>query len=240
MQTSMLFHPQPLAFNIPETKRIKEIEIEASGNVILRGWTHGKPAKAKQLVIYFGGNAEEVSHLLTYAKRFEGTVFVLVNYPGYGASTGKPSEESFYDAALAIYDFTQKAATLKDLPVIAFGRSIGTAPATYLAAYRNVEKVILISPFESIRKVAKSKFPILPVSLLLRHHFDADKYARKTEAPLLSFYGSADRIIPPKHSKNLTSAWKGESTLVELSGFDHNDIFAAEKMWQRIESFLAE
>lgn len=238
-QTSMLFFPRPIIGEVRLTAEIEEVTVHTGSGNILKGWLcKERQHEPQKLVIYFGGNAEEVSHMIDAADKFDGYALLLVNYPGYGASTGKPGERSFFEAALAVWDYAAGRSDIDERHIVLLGRSIGTGSAVYLAHQRAPAAVILASPFESIKAVASSKLPFLPVGLLLRHRFDSQRYAKEIDAPLLAFYGSDDNIIPPRHSKKLASKWKGAAQLIELDGYGHNDIFQSTKLWLEINAFL--
>ena len=238
-QSKFLFFPQPITSNPYLTENIEEVAVISSDGNRLHGWLyHKKQDSPQKLIIYFGGNAEEVSHMIPMVSMFKDWAMLLINYPGYGFSEGKPGQESFFNAALAIYDFAVSRDDIDSENVVLLGRSIGSGPAVFLAHERNVRSVILISPFESIRAVAQSKMPFLPVGLILKHPFPSKKFADTVDAPLLAFYGSADSIIPQRHTKRLAESWKGPVRLIELASFGHNDVFESQQMWEEIIGFL--
>ncbi len=238
-QSVLLFFPQPLSSRIEMNGKTEEIKIKSSDGNVLHGWLcHTGRNGPQKLIIYFGGNAEEVSHMIPVASMFEDWAMLLINYPGYGRSEGKPGQESFYNAALAIYDYAAKRDDIDTSNIILMGRSIGSGSAVYLAHERQVKSLILISPFESIRAVAKSKLPFIPVSLILRHHFSSKEFAVNIDIPLLAIYGAADNIIPPVHSRRFAEYWRGEKKLIGLPSFGHNDIFLSNQLWREIEEFL--
>ncbi|MFO7922860.1 MAG: alpha/beta fold hydrolase [Bacteroidales bacterium] len=238
-QTALLFFPQPLFSRVELNEKTEEVKIQSFDGNLLHGWLcHDNDRGTQKLIIYFGGNAEEVSHMLSLASRFDGWAMLLINYPGYGRSEGRPGQDSFYNAALSIYDYATERDDIDSDNIVLMGRSIGSASAIYLAHERKVKSLILVSPFESIRAVAKSKLPFLPVNLILRHKFSSKKYAANVNVPLLAFYGTADNIIPPIHSKKLAEYWRGEKRLVKLSSFGHNDIFNSDQLWEETDEFL--
>lgn len=240
-QSRFLFYPQPLGAAPVLDKNVEEVRIETSRDQTLHGWLcKSQGADPQKLIIYFGGNAEEVSHMIGVSKMFDEWAMLLVNYPGYGQSQGKPGQKSFFNAALSIYDYAVSREDIDPQNIVLMGRSIGTGSAVYVAHERKVRAVVLISPFESLRSVAQSKMPFLPVGLILRHPFPSKKYASKIQAPLLAFYGTQDQIVPGPHSRKLVNAWEGPSTLVTLEGFNHNDIFESARLWQETKAFLQE
>jgi uncharacterized protein len=241
IQSALIFYPQPITRSVPLDEQVEEVHITTAEEISLHGWlSKGDSQSPHKLIIYFGGNAEEVSHLIPAAATLNGWAFLLVNYPGYGNSQGKPGQDSFFKAALAVYDYAKTRQDISLEHIVLLGRSIGTGSAAYLAHERAVRAVIMISPFESLQPVAQSSMPFLPVGLLLQHKFPSKKYASNIEAPLLAFYGTEDRIIPSRHSKKLAEIWKGHTRLIALEGFRHNDIFESGEMWDNIRRFLDE
>lgn len=240
-QSSMLFFPQPLE-NYHSDNKSEEVIIKTPNGNKLHGWfckSEIRNDTLSNLLIYFGGNAEEVSHLIpNVSSNLPEWSVLLINYPGYGLSEGKPSEKSFFDAALAIFDYGVSRQNVNPESIVLLGRSIGTGCAVYLARKRNVSGVVLVSPFESMSAVAQSKLPYLPVSLLLKHKFESIKYTQKVDVPMLAFYGTADKIVPPKHTKKLAKEWKGEVKTVQLEGYNHNNMFESENLWNEINKFL--
>jgi uncharacterized protein len=241
IQSALIFYPQPITRSVPLDEQVEEVHITTAEDLSLHGWlSKGDSQSPHKLIIYFGGNAEEVSHLIPATAMLNGWALLLVNYPGYGNSQGKPGQDSFFKTALAVYDYAKTRQDISHEHIVLLGRSIGTGSAVYLAHERAVRAVILISPFESLQPVAQSSMPFLPVGLLLRHKFPSKKYASYIEAPLLAIYGTEDRIIPPRHSKKLVEIWKGPKRLIALEGFGHNDIFESGEMWDNIRRFLDE
>lgn len=240
MQDRLIFFPQPLASQVPVNDNLEEVFITTQGGNQLHGWLKkAQTAGQQKLIIYFGGNAEEVSHMLFSAPEYAEWAYLLINYPGYGNSQGRAGKNSFYDAALAMYDYALTRSDMDTTSIVVMGRSIGTGSAVFLAGHRKVRAVVLISPFESLGAVARSSMWFLPVDLLLRHNFEPERYAKYITAPLLAFYGTRDNIIPPDHTIKLTRSWKGKHILIPLEGYGHNDIFTSEQLWEEMEAFLA-
>ncbi|MBW6478174.1 MAG: alpha/beta hydrolase [Bacteroidales bacterium] len=238
-QSNFIFFPQPLTGTVHTGEFTEEVRITTDDDKVLHGWLcKSKTDGPQKLIIYFGGNAEEVSHMIPAASMFEDWAFLLINYPGYGKSEGRPGQKSFYKAALEIYDYAVARDDVYAENIVVMGRSIGSGSAVFLAHERDVKAVVLISPFESIRAVARSSMPFLPVNLILRHKFLSKKFASEINSPMIAFYGTADQIIPPSHTQKLAAFWKGPSRLVELQGYGHNDIFESKQMWEEINGFL--
>ena len=204
----------------------------------MRGWLVRSAAQPAPLVIYFGGNAEEVSWLAGAADQFAGWSLLLVNYRGYGASEGKPGEKELFADALAIYDYAVRRADVDASRIVVMGRSLGSGVAVYLAANRPVQGVILVSPYDSITEVAQRHYFYLPVKLLIRHPFDSLSRVGGIRAPLACIVAAEDNIIPPAHSRRLFEAWPAPKTWHEIARADHNTVSGEPAYWQAIAAFL--
>ena len=120
------------------------------------------------------------------------------------------------------------------------GRSLGTGVAVHLASERDIKAVVLISPYDSVRSIAASRYPFVPVKWLLKHPFDSIGRAPGIGAPALMLSAELDRVIEPFRSVRLMEAWGGEAQLIEFPGVDHNSIAGAAGYWPAIRRFLRE
>ena len=204
----------------------------------VRGWLVKAAGTRAPLVIYYGGNAEELSWQMAEPWP-AGWSLALVNYRGYGESGGNPSEAALFGDALAVFDALVQRPDVDASRVVVVGRSLGSGVATYLAAERPVAAVVLISPYDSMTAVARRHYPWLPVGMLLKHPFESASRAPGIRAPLLAIAGGRDGIVPPAHSRRLVEAWGGPKRLVEIGGAGHNDIFGAPQFWPAIDAFPA-
>jgi fermentation-respiration switch protein FrsA (DUF1100 family) len=201
------------------------VAIEARDGTRLSGVLARPEGGKPPLVIYFGGNAEEVTAYATQAPETYGARAALfVNYRGYGASAGRPSESALVSDAAEIYDWAARRSDIDASRIALHGRSLGTGVAVQLAAARPAKCVVLTSPFASALDVAREMYPWLPVAWLLRHPFDSGAHAQKLRAPVLIVSGSADTLIRPHHSEKLAKLWGGKVERVSLEGFGHNDL----------------
>jgi pimeloyl-ACP methyl ester carboxylesterase len=239
MQDKLIFQARPLS----ELERqaiaarhpqVADIFLQAADGTRLHAW-HIKAIAGAPLVLYFGGNAEEVSWLLDeLPRRHTGAAWLLVDYRGYGSSGGAPSEQSLTNDALAWYDRFADSSPR----IFAFGRSLGSGVAVRLAAERPLAGVVLVAPFDSMVDVAKHHYPYLPVGLLLKHRFDSLSLAPKITVPLLCIVATHDEVIPPEHAKRLYDAWGGPKQWVELAA-GHNSTDNHPDYWPSIRAFLA-
>jgi len=243
MQDSLLFFPRPLIGPPPASRParpVEELVIDTADGLRLRGWLVGTAAGPAPLVVYYGGNAEEVSWQAREPGWPADWSLALVNYRGYGASEGKPSERSLFADALVVFDALARRPDVETSRIVLFGRSLGSAVATHVAAERPVAGAILVSPFESMIEVGRRHYPWLPVGLLLRHPFDARSRAPAITVPMLTIVGERDGIIPPAHSKRLFDAWGGPRRWVAIPGADHNDVGGTPEFWAAVTAFLRE
>ena len=191
-----------------------------TGEVRIKVWTLN-PGKEKAF-IYFGGNAENVAYNIDdFSTLFADRTVYLVNYRGYGGSSGSPHEEGFYSDALFVYDHFMKQHTA----LCVMGRSVGAAVATYLASKRDVEKLILVTPFDSAINVGKKIYWFFPMGLILKEKLDSAGRAAKITTDTLIIAAANDRIIPYEHTRNLIKAFtKTEVEVAMLDGTGHNTV----------------
>jgi uncharacterized protein len=237
-QEHMIFFPRRLDSRPVPRPNLEEVAIAVPDGVTLRGWFVKGTVVPAPLVIYFGGNAEEVSWMAEFGDNFAGWSMLLVNYRGYGESEGRPGERALLADALAIYDYARKRSDVNPQRMAAMGRSLGSGVAVHLAAERAVRGVILVSPYDSLVEVGRRHYPFLPMSLMLRHRFDSLSRVPRIGAPLLCIVASEDRIIPPSHSRALFEAWRGDKDWREIPNADHNSIAGEPQYWRSIADFL--
>lgn len=231
LQERLIFFPPPAAQASPGAQ---SVFLEADDGTRLHAW-HVKAPPGAPLVLYFGGNAEDVSWMVAEASHHAlGAAWLLIDYRGYGASEGRPSEDALIRDALRWHDHASQ--TTKSIYL--FGRSLGSGVAVQLAAARPVEGVILVAPFDSLVELGRRHYPFLPVRWMLRHRFDSLRHAPSVAAPLLCLVAERDEIIPVVHSKRLYEAWMGPKRWVELAGARHNSTDDAPQFWSAIRSFL--
>lgn len=239
-QDHLIFFPQPVTATAHLPPHATPLTVTASDGTHLRGWFVQGTATPSPAIIYFGGNAEEVSWTLADRRWPREWTIVALNYRGYGASEGKPGERELTGDALAIYDAVATRGDIDRTRIVTFGRSLGTALATHIAAERPVAGVVLVSPYDSLAAIGHHHYPWLPVSLLLRHRFDASKDASRCRAPLLAIVAQADEIIPVARSSALYDAWAGPKHWHPIRDADHNSLGASADFWEAISRFVAD
>ena len=244
-QDNLLFHPQPntkqeiaeILNKYPEFDTLSFVMKD--GNKTCGYISKDTFSKKIPLILYFGGNAEEVSHLADYKHYFSNALMVLMNYKSFGLSQGKISEQTMFSDALEIYDKLISNPKVDGSKVIVIGRSIGTGVATYLSSKRKTNATVLITPYENMIDVAFEKYPFVPISLLIKHPFQSNLYAQNIFSPMLALISSNDQVIPKHHAYKLKEVWKGKTEALEVNE-DHNSIMTNELVWKRIEEFVEE
>lgn len=238
-QGRMIFFPQPTTS--ANQSRYAESEIRLRhGDVTLTGWFFkGDIGPGNPLVVYYGGNAEDVSLNLADLEQFNTRSFLFMNYRGYGGSEGKPSERALLSDAVFVLDQVLAAEAIDPAHVVLMGRSLGTGVAVHVAAKRKVGGVILVTPFDSLLNVARSHYPIFPVGLLLKHRFDSADLAPGIATPALFLSASEDQVVPVRFAKKLEMVWGGPTTAVTIDGTDHNTIETAPAYWESVNAYLS-
>jgi fermentation-respiration switch protein FrsA (DUF1100 family) len=241
LQEKLIFYPRepaplPLA---PAGWRLEEVLHVTADGTRIAGVLVLPPAERAPLVIYFGGNAEEVTSYAPEAQRTYGArAVLLVNYRGYGRSGGRPGEKALVADGIELYDWAARRPDIDAQRIALHGRSLGTGVAVQVAAARPARCVVLTSPYARLVDVAKEVYWWLPVALLMRHRFDSAALAPAMRAPALVLVGEADNLVPPHHSRNLAAAWGGPVERVSLEGFGHNDLDVNPRYDAAIRAFL--
>lgn len=217
LQGSLLYKPQDRSIDAPShTLRLH------NGGESLVITTLERPGK--QALIYFGGNGEDVSrNLPAFAEHFPQHALYLLHYRGYGGSSGSPSEQGNFSDAQALYNYVSTR-----YPHIALmGRSLGTGIATYLASRNATERLLLVTPYDSIEELAGEQYPYFPVSLLLRDPYRSWLYAPRVDAPTTILMAGKDQVIPNASTlKSFGRFNDGLARLITLGDAGHNSISA--------------
>lgn len=232
LQRKLIYHPTPVIAH-----SYNERQIIVDTNVTLRV-IEVNPDKS-EAVIYFGGNAELVAgSAADLAAALPEKTIYLVNYRGYGGSDGSPTETHLFNDAEKIFDAiaTMNGAQHQHISVI--GRSLGSGVATYLASRKPVARLILITPFDSILRVAQSAYPVFPVHWLLKDRFESDKYAPLIKAPVLVLLAEHDAVIPSNSSQRLLQHLPDSTESYTFNSTGHNDLQTHKGFYPAIVEFI--
>ena len=227
----MLYHPtknKAIASN-------RQIILDVNGQQ-LQSWrvNSGK----SQLMLYFGGNAEAVEENISeLGQIFPNYTIYLIAYRGYGTSSGRPSEKALNQDALAIYD--KLVNNYETISVM--GRSLGSGVAVHLSANRKVDKMILVTPFDSILNVANETYWMFPLSILLTDKFESWRKVKYITNSSLLLIAEHDEVIPASYGIKLANYFpKGRAKVKIIKGANHNNIGTFQSYRQALIQFTQE
>ena len=214
-QRHLLYFPQAIGPDAAAGAR----PLRARGPRVLVSTREQAGARA---VVYFGGNAEDVSRSLpTLAAAFPGQALYLLHYRGYGGSEGSPNEADLVADALALFD----QARARHAQVTVVGRSLGSGIAVRVASLRPAAKLVLVTPYDSIVGLAEEQYPFMPVSMLMLDRYESFRYAPRVRAPTHLIAAADDRIIPRASTERLLRRFApGIAHLSVVPGTGHNSI----------------
>ena len=196
--------------------------------------------KATKTMIVFHGNGGSACHridLITRLKHLNLNI-LLYEYPGYAGDSSILSEENIMKNSSLFVKYLAEEMMLKE-NLILFGESLGTGVATFHAKGKQIKKLILQSPYTSIVDIAKLKYPFIPVNLILKNRFEAEKFALDVNADVYIFYGGVDQLIPPENSVLQSLSFKSLKRIFKYEERGHNNIrFNNQAFWSDLETIL--
>jgi len=237
-QARSIFFPRPNDTQLRQRYAAQRIEIKTADGALEGWWIENAQATTPAVILYFGGNAEDVLYTASTAANFNARAVVVANYPGYGGSTGAPGQKALYESGLALYDYAIKRGVPAE-HIVLMGRSLGSGVASMLAGSRVVGAAILVTPYDSLAAVAAGHYPLVPVRLLLRHPFPSTDWARRARAPALLLAAEHDNVVPATHARKLFDIWAGPKHIHVLAQTGHNDIEMHPDYYRLINEFLA-
>jgi hypothetical protein len=228
-QRSLLYYPTAES----QSAHAEVLRVPTDG-AVLKVW-HLRDS-GERAILYFGGNSEDVgSNIDGFAAAFPNTDVYLVNYRGYGGSTGAPTEAALLGDAQIVFDLVRS----RHASVAVIGRSLGSGVAVHLASVRNVSKLALVTPYDSLVRVARRHLSVVPVAWLLHDTFDSFGKASKVRAPVLVLLAESDRVIPRVHSERLVTAFApGQVEVRLLAGTNHDSIASSAEYRDALAAFL--
>ncbi len=225
VQEKFIFKPEKLRqdFVYKYDAPFRELFFDVEEGVRING-LHFHAEKPLGLILYFHGNSRSIKGWAKYAKDFYRYNYdvVLVDYRGFGKSTGKRSEKDMYKDMQFVYDTL--AATYPQNHLIIYGRSLGSGFAAKLAADNTPRYLILDAPYFSFKKTIERFLPILPVKYILRFHLRTDKWLPKVNCHTYILHGTKDWLIPISNSEKLQQLNPRKITLIRITGGKHNNL----------------
>ena len=233
-QHRLIFYPRPVDVE-PVGPHVAPVAVPR-GEITLRGWIVNE-ASAGPLLVYFGGNAEDVSGRVEDFAHLDATT-VLMCYRGYGGSDGTPTAADLVTDARAVVEAMRNRFG-QGRETILFGRSLGSGIAALAAAATAVDGLILLSPYVSLKRVAQDRFPVFPVRWILRHDIDASRSVDGLPRDVLVLYARHDNVIPTAESRAFVDLLPAPPQVVEFAG-SHNAPLSTPEIRAAIEGFLKE
>ena len=241
LQEKLLFHPEPLSsankynFSQPFTELNIELDTQTSYNLIQ--FTIPDSSR-KGVVIYFHGNRENINHYAEFTPNFTRNHYEvwMVDYPGFGKSTGLLTEQGLYEEALQVYKLARKKYSPNQ--IIIYGKSIGTGIASQLASVRDCKKLILETPYYSLTSLTRILCWMYPVDLMLKFKFRTHDYLPKVTAPITIFHGTNDGVIPYWNVSRLKPLLKPKDEFITIEKGSHINLNSFPKMQNKLDSLL--
>lgn len=229
-QRSLLYFPSPAIETSYDTMTIVNGNVQIHITVTNPGQPHA--------LLYWGGNGETVAAGAgVFAEALPSYSTYLVDYRGYGHSTGKPTEAGILSDALVLYD----AISPKHQDISVFGRSLGTGVACFVASQKKTDKLVLITPYDSIERIARDRYPMFPLSLLIKDKYDSLSRVQKIKAKTLILIAEYDTVVPKDHGYTLAQAFpKNQVQTYEIKGSHHNDIADTPEYHDILKTFFKE
>lgn len=225
LQDKFIFKPEKLQqdFQYKYDAPFKELFFDVEAGVRING-LHFHVENPFGLVLYFHGNSRSIKGWAKYAKDFYRYKYdvVLVDYRGFGKSTGKRGEKDMLDDMQFVYETLVKK--YSEHHIIVYGRSLGSGFAAKIAADNKPRYLILDAPYFSFKKTIQRFLPILPVKYILRYHLRTDKWIKKVNCHTYILHGTKDWLIPISQSEQLQELNPRKITLIRIHGGGHNNL----------------
>jgi fermentation-respiration switch protein FrsA (DUF1100 family) len=243
-QSRLLYFPE-IGRSAPTTPRtvglmFDEVWLDVEPNVRLHAW-HVPHLRGKGVALILHGNAGSIALRVDWLRMFHelGYASFVVDYRGYGRSSGAPSEQGTYADAKAAWDHLVEVRGYNPRDIVILGESLGGAIAAWLAARTAPRALVLQSAFTSVPDVAASIYPVFPVRWISRFDYDTRAYLRDVSVPVFVAHSPADEIIAFRHGRALYEAARAPKRFLELSG-GHNEgfIFARREWVESLAAFL--
>jgi pimeloyl-ACP methyl ester carboxylesterase len=225
-QERFLFHPEKLPEDFQfqyENQKVKEYNLEIKKGVIING-LHFQAENSKGIVFYLKGNSKSIKGWGKFAVDFtlHGYDVIMIDYRGFGKSTGKMSQQSMKDDALLVYDKLKEIVDEKN--IIVYGRSLGTGLATKVASMNNPRMLVLACPYFSMSKNVKRYLPFIPLGLVMRYQMPTYKWIKYVDCPINIIHGTSDKVIKFTSSLRLSKMRPNLTRLYPVIDGGHKDL----------------
>ncbi|KGL58806.1 alpha/beta hydrolase [Polaribacter sp. Hel1_85] len=239
-QERFLFHPEKLHKNFQfqyENQKVKEYNLKIKDGVTING-LHFKAENSKGLVYYLKGNSKSIKGWGKFAVDFtlHNYDVIMIDYRGFGKSTGKMSQESMKHDALYVYNKLKEV--VKEENIIIYGRSLGTGLATKVASMNNPKMLVLACPYFSMKKNVKRYLPFVPLGLVMRYSMPTYKWIKYVKCPIKIIHGTNDKVIKFASSIRLSKMKPNQTKLFPIIGGGHKDLHNFESYHKVLHEIL--
>jgi hypothetical protein len=243
IERSLVFRPSSAAefWGKPDDPRSQDVTFASSdGNTISARWVPTETSQHGAVLVAHGngGNLTHRGKLAADIRRELGAGVLLFDYPGYGRSTGSPTEESCYASTDAAYNWLVEEQKLAPGRIVLLGESLGGGPAVELATRVEHRALVLVFTFTSLPDAAKYHYPFLPTRTAMRTRFDNLQKMPNCPRPVFIVHGTADRTVPFSHGEKLFEAANEPKQLIPVSGAGH-DLTIASHYLPALAEFLS-
>lgn len=242
LQDYILFHPVTLKkdhqYVFPEKHTEVNIPINESSNLNIVQFL-STDTITKGVVLYFHGNKRNISWYAKFPPHFtrHGYEVWLIDYPGFGKSTGHFTEENLYEWADHLYQLAR--ARFSADSIIIYGKSMGTGIATQLASKKPSKKLILETPYYNFPSVIKQYVPFYPVDQMINFKMPTNRFIKNVEAQITILQGTDDRLVTYRNAKRLAPLLKPGDEFVTIKGGSHNDLYKFKETITKLDSLLS-
>jgi uncharacterized protein len=228
-------------WQLPEHPEIVDVTFSSEDGNTIHGWFLPCPGSSDALILCHGngGNLSYRSGSLVRLRHYLNCSVLIFDYPGYGKSSGRPSEQGCYDSAEAAWKWLTETKGFVEDRILIFGDSLGGGVGTELARKHPYRALILVKTFTSLPAIGKKRFPWLPVSWLMRNRFDNFSKIKECHHPIFIASASNDHVVPYEHGPELFEAANDPKYFLRLEGQDHNE-HLPEEFYTRLKEFLKE
>ena len=241
LQHLFIFRPEKLSedYQYKFSHPFEEIDLYTPRNGTINGILfRADSAKSKGVVLYFHGNADHCQRWGTLYPEFinRDYDFYIMDYRGFGKSKGRINQRKFYSDALFCYDFLRGSYEADQ--IVIYGRSMGTAAASYVASQVEADQLILETPFYSMKDLFYSYYPFLPRLFIFKFPFVNHRYLRKVDYPITIFHGTDDWVVPYSTSEKLKKVLKETDEFITIEGGSHSDLATYKVYQEKMDELL--
>lgn len=240
LQKQLLFRPVPLdpGYQFRFGEPFEELFFEAKDGARINALFFKTPRHSKGVVLYFHGNSGNLQRWGNFHHDFtsRGYDFLVIDYRGYGKSSGEIREAALYTDARMAYDWLLPRYKTED--IILYGRSLGTGIASQLASTVDCRMLILETPYDSIEGMIRTRFPLLRFPFITSFRFRNDEHILKVACPVHIFHGTDDEIVPYASALRLKPLLRAEHHFITIPGGMHKNLGKFEAFQEELGRIL--